>query len=96
MNGIQTYAVLGKSHSFSSRKEISGVVRVSDFTQSLVLQPDEKNNTKGMSKDLDFRCMIVLFAVIERFHSLLSINTVNPDHEMPRVSNFVKSDSPRW
>ena len=47
MNGIQTYAVLGKSQSFSSRKEISGVVRVSDFTQSLVLQPDEKNNTKG-------------------------------------------------
>lgn len=69
MNGIQTYAVLGKSHPFSSRKEISGVVRVSDFTQSLILQPDEKNNTKGMCRDLDFLGIIVLFAVIERFHS---------------------------
>ena len=50
VDGIQTYAVLGKSHHFSSRKEVSGVVRVSDFTQSLVLQADEKGNTKGMKK----------------------------------------------
>ncbi|XP_028393738.1 phosphatidylcholine transfer protein-like [Dendronephthya gigantea] len=47
VDGVQTYAVLGKSHPFSSRKEVSGVVRVSDFTQSLVLQPDEKGNTKA-------------------------------------------------
>jgi len=50
VNDVQTYAVLGKSRPFSSRKEISGVVRVSDFTQSLVLQPDENNNTKGMER----------------------------------------------
>ena len=50
VNEIQTYAVLGKSRPFSSRKEISGVVRVSDFTQSLVLQPDDNNNTKGMER----------------------------------------------
>ena len=50
VNDIQTYAVLGKSHPFSSKKEISGVVRVSDFTQSLVLQPDDSNNTKGMER----------------------------------------------
>lgn len=47
VDGITTYAVLGRSHSFASQTEKSGVVRVSDFTQSLVLQSDEKNNTKA-------------------------------------------------
>lgn len=47
VDGITTYAILGKSYPFSSVTQKSGVIRVADFTQSLVLQNDEKNNTKA-------------------------------------------------
>lgn len=50
IDGVTTYAVLGKSYPFSSRPKTSCAVRVSEFTQSLVLQSDEKNNTKGEIK----------------------------------------------
>ena len=47
INSIPTVVVLAESNSLSKIPEKSGVVRVKEFHQSLVIQSDGKVGTKG-------------------------------------------------
>ena len=46
-DGVRTYVVLAKSHTFASNPEKSGVIRVDSFEQSCIMQSDGKVGSKG-------------------------------------------------
>ena len=49
LDGVRTYAVLAKSHSFNDHPEKTGVIRVDSFQQSCIMQSDGSVGAKGIS-----------------------------------------------
>ena len=46
VDGVTTWVVIARYHVFPNVKERSGVIRVDEFEQKCIMQPDE-NGTKG-------------------------------------------------
>jgi len=58
-DGVQTWVVMARYHVFPSVKERSGIIRVDEFKQSCIMQPDE-NGTKGKGYTFLFKLYYML------------------------------------